>query len=67
MKEREFRNDCIKKKLLYDCSTRQEREERLLYLYEQRELLIAWNDWMKNNYPDYIPIPIYIIDKFLSN
>ena len=33
----------------------------------RREQLIAWNDWMKNNYPDYIPIPLYIIDKFLSN
>lgn len=40
---------------------------RIGVVSNQRKLLIAWNNWMKNEYPDYIPIPIYIIDKFLSN
>lgn len=39
----------------------------LLDVSNRKELLIAWNNWMKNEYHDYIPIPVYIIDKFLTN
>ena len=45
----------------------QEQQCNINDVSKQREILVAWNNWMKNNYPDYIPIPLYIIDKFLSN
>lgn len=36
--KKNLEKNIVKKKLLYDCPTRQEREERLMYLYKLQRL-----------------------------